>query len=54
MGRTATATRATDLLAATNLEEPSWTRAIRQLVDAGLVGTEGERRWTRYRLTHNT
>ena len=43
----------TDLLAATNLDEPRWTRAIRQLLDAGLVDKEGERRWTRYRLTRS-
>lgn len=37
--------------AATGLDEPRWTWAIRQPLDAGLVDKEGERRWTPYRLT---
>ena len=49
--RTGAPASKSDLLAATNLDEPRWTRAIRQLLDAGLVDKEGERRWTRYRLT---
>lgn len=33
------------------LHRTDWTRAIRQLLDVGLVDKEGERRWTRDRLT---
>lgn len=48
--RAATPLTKQELLAATTLDEPRWTPTIRQLLEAGLVDKEGQKRGTRYRL----